>query len=268
MKKIIAILFLTTASFAYVRLQNNTGAYVYWGQDNVPIHFENDSSYKNHIIHAASIWLDQDSYLTFSLFAVTDTGGYGLDISPDDSINAVTFIDSTRSTNNWFEIYEEAEDSLAFTVTTTADYSGRIVDSDIVVGVDRVEDESIGAQHIGEVVVHEMGHFIGLDHICEFGGDINRGIPDCDPVTPPYDDVPVMYPDILPGDGSRIQLTSDDLEGLLAIYRYPPKKYKGCGFLGAVGSEGTSGGTPSASGIFVILCPLLMLLFLKGKAFL
>jgi hypothetical protein len=67
---------------------------------------------------------------------------------------------------------------------------------------------------VGDVVRHEAGHVMGLDHPCEFGVS---GVPECDVVGPTLGATPVMWP--RSRDGGRNALEADDIAGI--CWQYP-----------------------------------------------
>jgi hypothetical protein len=271
MRKIIILLFISSTLFAYVNMQSaNGGPEVYWALHQVPIYYVPGESGTDSdpVEHAASAWLHPESYLTFKLMRISATY-----ISAGDSFNSIKFahedqdsVDASVYFDDWDYMENGLPETLAYTLTTTADYSGRIVDADIVVGVHMIDNSGasgIGLDNMAEILVHEFGHFIGLDHTCEFGGDLYAGIKDCQPIENPMYE-PIMYPK--PLDPQRINMTDDDAAGLLSLYRYKVKKYKGCGFLGSVDTNSSSGGGRNAFLVILLMAPVLLIAVMRMKS--
>jgi MYXO-CTERM domain-containing protein len=75
-------------------------------------------------------------------------------------------------------------------------------------------------------MAHEVGHFLGLAHVCE--------PPHCTQAHAPI----TMYPLTRPGDVEKRELHPDDVEGVCAIYPAGDGGGCGCGSAGAPGAIG------------------------------
>ena len=295
MRNIVIIMLLSTSLFAYNRLRApGNGPYVYWAIDMVPVFYnvEELPQGPNPVKIATSAWVDPDSYLTFTVYSTTQR----TIVSPNDSQNTIKFVNDDCTnyyddtlpgvirdheciiedtpgqplSNKWFDWFDDYDvdgRSLTFgyTITTTAEYSGRIVDTDIVIGIHMLDNPAnsvITINNLPEVLVHEMGHFVGLAHTCEYGGDLIEGIPDCGPEASSLA-APLMNP--IPLHPDRINMTEDDRSGLLSIYRYPKKKSKGCLFFGTIKDTNSTPSNPS--NVLLVLLPLLCIIIFRVKHF-
>ncbi len=83
-------------------------------------------------------------------------------------------------------------------------------------------------QYLKAALAHELGHALGLDHPCEYGG-LGEHVPDCSRGS--YDTA-VMFPF---ASGIEPEAVSDDVVGLCSLYQY-----------GTGGNGGTTTGTGGA----------------------
>jgi hypothetical protein len=95
-------------------------------------------------------------------------------------------------------------ETLAVTTYTFKKSSGEITDADIVIngtGPCLTFDEAVPEVCFDAraVLLHEVGHFLGLDHARHASGSI-------------------MYPTLLPGDESKRALATSDIEDLRTMY--------------------------------------------------
>ncbi len=83
-------------------------------------------------------------------------------------------------------------------------------------------------------LTHEVGHFVGLRHVCDAtgGGGSDADLPPCNPS---YEQT-TMYPLTAPGDVAKRTLDPDDVAGVCAIYP-ASSSGGGCG-CGAGGAPG------------------------------
>jgi len=93
-------------------------------------------------------------------------------------------------------------------------------------------------------LTHEVGHFVGLRHVCNAGGGTDS---DLDPCGPPFAQI-TMYPLTSPGDVAKRTLDADDVAGVCAIYPSTGAAAGGCG-CGA-------GGAPDALAATLVLIAL------------
>jgi MYXO-CTERM domain-containing protein len=85
---------------------------------------------------------------------------------------------------------------------------------------------------VQNTLTHEVGHFIGLRHVCDGGGAADADLPPCG-----GDDAEItMYPLTQPGDVEKRTLHPDDVAGVCAVYPASDDG-GGCG-CGAGGSPG------------------------------
>jgi hypothetical protein len=98
-----------------------------------------------------------------------------------------------------------------------------IADADILVNADTFDWTATDAPSLTAILVHELGHAIGLAHPCEFGGV--AGEPEC-AAMPEIASAAVMFPRYQPGAEA---LRPDDLAGLCALYPTDPCAGVACG---------------------------------------
>ena len=164
-------------------------------------------------------WTAPDcTVLKFDAQGTTDRTDVGYDqANPGQNINLIVWTFA-----NW--PYEAA--ALALTTTTYMPSTGVIVDADMEVNGQNFEWRALATPDsrytdIQNVVTHEAGHFIGLDHV--------------------NDTASTMYPTAPYGEISKRQLAQDDINGVCAIYPAP-------GYDGGTGGNSGSGGT-TAGGV-------------------
>lgn len=63
-------------------------------------------------------------------------------------------------------------------------------------------------------LTHEVGHLLGLRHVCDVGSPADRGLPPCESTHAPI----TMHPLTFPGDVEKRSLHPDDVAGVCAIY--------------------------------------------------
>lgn len=141
-------------------------------------------------------WMEPDcTFLTFDNQGITSRTDVGYnDDSPANNINLVIW---------YFEGWPYEKSGIALTTATYKTETGEIVDADMELnGQDYrfaiLETPDPLYTDIANVVVHEAGHFIGLDH-------------SADPVT-------TMYPYAPYGEVNKRVLSQDDIDGVCAIY--------------------------------------------------
>jgi hypothetical protein len=137
-----------------------------------------------------------------------------------DGVNSVSFFAAA--------IPPELIDTVAVTSVVYSDRSGQILDADIYVNErdfrfstffagDRVDLES--------VILHEVGHLLGLDHTCGVAGEVAPSCDDPALVADPSRRTAifgsVMFPTRGPGEALRRALTRDDELGVEFLYPAP-----------------------------------------------
>jgi hypothetical protein len=148
---------------------------------------------------------------------------------------------------------------LALTTVFADVHTGRIVDGDVEIN-DEYFDWAVlepGAaasrdprlHDIENVVTHELGHFLGLDHTCLVDGDLTPPLPDHRGVpqprcygAPAQVREATMFPSSTPGNLELRSLADDDVLGICSIYPEGQGGGGGC----AVGRSGRSGGLEGA----------------------
>ncbi len=157
----------------------------------------------------------------------------------NDGVNLIKFRDAT-----WCRPAVDGDDvhcfspqasgitTLLFVDDVDDDRDGEIIDADIELnGVDfaistgGMSQSMVGCQaDLGNTLVHELGHLLGLAHTCLGPADVPRPdgdgqpVPLCGPSNGPTIIEATMYPFQACGETSKVSLTADDGAALCAIY--------------------------------------------------
>jgi hypothetical protein len=147
---------------------------------------------------------------------------------PRDAHNVLVF-----RTSGWLDDMLPAQ---AIAVTTkTNKKDGRMIDMDIEVDAELFDWANLdpGAPSDGatsdkfdlqSAITHELGHFLGLAHVCDAGSDADtiddqgRPVPLCDPSLPAEIRSAVMFASVPVGMSGKRELSPDDVAGICAIY--------------------------------------------------
>lgn len=130
-------------------------------------------------------------------------------------------------------------DSTVLALTSVFSHGAVIFDADVELnGVDQVWGDVVAdgltdRQDVQNVLSHEFGHFLGLDHTCyTFDGrnrerphdHLGQPVPDCEKASAEIH-ATTMFPSADTGDTSKRDLTSDDIHGVCDVY---PQDSGGC----------------------------------------
>jgi MYXO-CTERM domain-containing protein len=231
---------------AYVRYTSSEGMVFKWPQSCVLI-----TSYPSKFTQmppeevaaaanaAAATWSSSSNACTYLAISVTPSSG-AAPRAVNDHRNAIIF-----RTTTWCDLladgkcaadigpYEQA--ALAVTSVIANRDTGAIRDADIEFNVfhHRWADLQLhpekremdpGVQDLQNALTHEMGHLIGLDHMC-FPSNVdprpltNAGVaaPDCNGVDPSVTET-TMFPSANAGDLEKRTLAPDDQQAVCEIY--------------------------------------------------
>ncbi len=156
---------------------------------------------------------------------------------------------------------------------------GEIVDADVELnGVDFVisnngqSDGGAGCKSdLANTLTHELGHLLGLEHVCLAGGDPprtddqGRSVPSCaavPPLSPILDATMYNYQDC--GETKKASLSEDEVNSMCAIY--PIADDPGtCGSANSP-SEGCCSAQPNTPGMLMLVLTTLAMLWSRGRS--
>lgn len=195
-----------------------------WNQRCVPFYIREDdplfgSSLEGLVTDAFGRWSSDLACTDLELLFAGYTGDEaGFDAQePDEQKNVVLSVTEADP-----ELFPDAT-TLAITLTSYSVESGEIFDADIVFNLAEhafevladgfacsALDEEDQPFDVENTLVHEIGHFVGLDHVG------NRNLP----VTAqnPLASAATMFGSAQPCETNKRDLTNDDIDGVCAIY--------------------------------------------------
>lgn len=184
-----------------------------------------------------------------SLLDMGDVGGdrqaAAQAINGNDSLNKIFFVHS-----HWSEVTGEDAATIGVTIVSY-DTLGNILDADMMLNgedyvwevvtsekdcLDRAESQGVLIQDVRNVVTHEVGHFIGIDHSCD-DFPSTQDIPSCETSSTLSD--ATMAATGSTCETKKRDLNSDDISAV--TFLYPPSGVK-------PGANSDLGGTTGATG--------------------
>jgi MYXO-CTERM domain-containing protein len=162
----------TGTAVAYNLKTTNSGASVRWAEGPIAIDIGASNGSERGAPGAATgsiaagfhAWEQElDGAMLFEMVARDEVD---LEVTSKDRINVVRWV-----YDGWAEELDLDENALAMTLTTYKSHTGRIVDSDVLINAERydwtagpVAASCGGAYDVQNVITHEAGHLLGLDH--------------------------------------------------------------------------------------------------------
>jgi len=277
---------LASPARAYVRTKTDQGAAVHWREPCIYITAHVTDAPANLTPElaasaaraAAATWSNPQIDCTALQLQVAVSEAADAPVGNDKHSNLV-FRKETCPCGSWCRqpaaSDEACYDSSALAITTVfaQQKDGVVLDADTEINavdfqwgdlVEGIGSAGTNVQDLQNTLTHEFGHLLGLDHNCYSYNDRSRGIdqdgkavPDCNRA-PPSVQAATMYASVMRGDILRRTLSSDDVDGVCAIYPVagtptcaavmdgdPPAQPSaddggGCSFGGALGSAGSA----------------------------
>jgi len=139
------------------------------------------------------------------LSLVDELGG---EPGPGDHVNSISWVREGWEQAGW----DPAAPAITDVQVLRSDEQVEIDEADIYLNAEHFTwGEGEDDLRLAPIVLHELGHVLGLAHPCELGG--TEALPDCD-ADEHFDGV-VMHPAHSAG---RDELSADDVEGLCSLY--------------------------------------------------
>lgn len=199
------------------------GHQVHWTDDVVEVHVSSEMPEYNKALLQAGHVAEQ----------AWRKSEYGPRISVSSGAKGTWGFTPKASNENGLYLLEKwpfADNQLATTITTTLANTGEVVDSDILVNGEhdldflRAPQEDSSTFDLGVIVTHEFGHMLGLGH---------TKVQDA-----------TMWENLEPGATARRELSTDDLDGVRAVY----ERFKTPAAEEALADAALSHGDPALAG--------------------
>ena len=203
----------SAAAFRTLAEELDVGGPVRWASATLEIELSEDvpsslelAAVERDVLEAAAVWSEPAcSSISLPRVSVSDAGAEPLD---------------GRNTVEWVTDWEARgfggdQPAMTDVQVEEAGDGWRIVEADIYLNAEHFDwttDAARGEeQRVRDVLVHELGHFIGLEHPCEVGSDGDA--PDCESASESVA-LSVMHPEAT----ALESLAEDDAAGVCSLY--------------------------------------------------
>jgi hypothetical protein len=289
MAALLASVALPSRADAYVRATGPDGTPVAWRSAEIRLRLHEETApaglppglFRRALEAAAATWSFPNVPCTALQITVESTSGTGAtaEANPDGHV----FFQTERWCPSGTISGEDCYPPQTLAVTRTRVFGGEILDAQIDINAvgftwaDLVQGPPaagmIRTRDLQNVLTHELGHLVGLEHNCRRGSrphvdNAGQELPGC-ATAPPRVREATMYPSPGEGEIERRTLASDDAAGVCDIYpRTAPGAPPAAGCMIAAGDRAAGPGVASASvwiALFVAACRRLRRLRPRGR---